>query len=49
MKRFTEYALIALTIITLTSIWGLTYYFFGWYGIWTLALIAIILSIYTTI
>jgi hypothetical protein len=49
MKRFTEYALIALTIITLTAIWGLTYHYFGWYGIITLAVIAIGLSIYTTI
>jgi hypothetical protein len=49
MKRFTEYALIALTIITLTAIWGLTYHFFGWYGILALAIVAIGLSIYTTI
>ena len=49
MKRFTEYALIALTIITLTAIWGLTYHFFGWYGILALSIVAIGLSIYTTI
>jgi hypothetical protein len=49
MKRFTEYALIALTIISLTAIWGLTYHFFGWYGILALAIVAIGLSIYTTI
>ena len=49
MRKFTEYALIALTIISLTAIWGLTYHFFGWYGILALAIIAIGLSIYTTI
>lgn len=49
MKRWTEFALIAMTIITLASIWGLTYYFFGWYGILALAIVAIGLSIYTTI
>jgi hypothetical protein len=49
MKRWTEFALIAITIITLTAIWGLTWHYFGWYGIITLAVIAIGLSIYTTI
>ena len=49
MKRITEYLLIGLTIVTLTSIWGLTYHFFGWYGILALAIVAIGLSIYTTI
>lgn len=49
MKRWTEFALIAITIITLTAIWGLTWHYFGWYGIITLAVIAISLSIYTSI
>lgn len=49
MKKLTEWALIAFTIICLTAIWGLTWHFFGWYGIITLGIIAIALSIYTTI
>jgi hypothetical protein len=49
MKRFLEFALIALTIITITAVWGLVWHYFGWYGIITLAVIAIGLSIYTTI
>ena len=49
MRKFTEWALIALTIICLTAIWGLVWHYFGWYGIITLAVIAIGLSIYTTI
>ena len=49
MRRLAEWALIALTIITITAVWGLVWHYFGWYGIITLAVIAIGLSIYTTI